>query len=66
VDRKSGAEKLHAGDRTPKGKPGDMVIPLGLKVPVAPLEPGEYQMQLRAVDSVGNESKTRLVDFEVE
>jgi VWFA-related protein len=66
VDRKSGAEKFHVGDRTPKGKPGDMVIPLGLKVPVAPLAPGGYQVQLRAADSVGNESKTRLVDFEVE
>jgi VWFA-related protein len=66
VERKTGAEKFHVGDRTPKGKPGDMVIPLGLKVPVAPLEPGEYQVQLRAVDSVGNESKTRLVDFAVE
>ncbi len=40
VERKSGQEKLHIGDRTPKGKAGDPVIPLGLKLPVATLGPG--------------------------
>jgi VWFA-related protein len=66
VERKSGAEKFHVGDRAPGGKTGDMVIPLGLKLPVAPLAPGGYQVQLRAADSVGNVSRTRLVDFDVE
>ena len=50
----------------PKGKAGDPVIPLGLKLPVASLEPGSYRLELRAIDSVGNASKTRTVDFEVE
>ena len=66
VERKSGQEKFHVGDRTPKGKAGDPVIPLGLKLPVASLGPGSYRVQLRAVDSVGNSSKTRVADFEVE
>ncbi len=66
VDRKTGQEKLHIGDRTPKGQTGNPVIPLGLKLPVATLDPGSYRLNLRAVDSVGNSSKTRSVDFEVE
>jgi len=66
VERTSGQEKLHLGNRTPKGKAGNPVIPLGLKLPVATLASGSYRLQLRAVDSVGNSSKTRSVDFEVE
>lgn len=66
VERKSGQEKLHTGQRTPKGKAGDPVIPLGLKLPVALLAPGSYRVDLRAVDSVGNATKTRTADFEVE
>lgn len=66
VDLKSGQQKLHIGDRTPKGKAGDPVIALGLKLPVASLAPGAYRVQLRAVDSVGNSSKTRSTDFDVE
>jgi VWFA-related protein len=66
VDLKSGQQKLHVGDRTPKGKAGDPVIPLGLKLPVASLSSGTYRVELRAVDSVGNSSKTRSADFEVE
>ena len=66
VDRKSGQEKYHIGDRTPKGKAGDPVIPLGLKLPLASLGPGSYHVTLRAIDSVGNYSKGRSADFEVE
>jgi hypothetical protein len=66
VERKSELQKVHIGGRTPKGKAGDPVIPLGLKLPVASLEPGSYRVQLRAVDSAGNSSKTRTADFEVE
>jgi VWFA-related protein len=66
VERKSGQEKLHVGSRIPKVKAGDPVIPLGLKLPVASLAPGSYRVDLRAVDSVGNSSKTRTADFEVE
>jgi VWFA-related protein len=66
VERKSGQQKVHLGDRTPKGTPGNPVIPLGLKLPVASLAPGSYRLDLRALDSVGNSSKTRSTDFEVE
>ena len=66
VDLKSGQQKLHIGDRIPKGKAGDPVIPLGLKLPVASLTAGVYRVDLRAVDTVGNSSKTTSADFEVE
>ncbi len=66
IERKSGQEKIHIGDRAPKGNAGDPVIPLGLKLPVATLDPGSYQVKLRAVDSLNNASKTRTAEFEVE
>jgi VWFA-related protein len=66
VERKSRQEKVHVGDRAPKGNAGNPVIALGLKLPVAKLDPGSYSVYLRAVDSVGNSSKTRSADFEVE
>jgi hypothetical protein len=42
------------------------VVPLGLKLPVGSLEPGSYRVELRALDTAGNISKTRSTDFEVE
>jgi VWFA-related protein len=66
VDRKSGQEKVHVGERTPKGNGGDPVILLGLKLPVATLDPGSYQVRLRAVDSLNKASTTRTADFELE
>jgi hypothetical protein len=66
VDRKSGEQKLAVRNRIPKGKAGNPVIPLGLKLPVASLDPGSYRVTLRALDSEGNTSKNRSVDFEVD
>ncbi|MGA8617535.1 MAG: VWA domain-containing protein [Candidatus Sulfotelmatobacter sp.] len=66
VDRKSGQQKVHLGDKLSKLNAGNPVIPLGLKLPVAMLDAGSYRLDLRAVDSAGNSSKTRSTDFEVE
>ncbi|MFZ3277926.1 MAG: VWA domain-containing protein [Candidatus Sulfotelmatobacter sp.] len=66
VERASGKEKLHFGSRIPGVKPGNPLISLGLKLPVATLGPGSYLLKLNAVDSAGNSSKTRSVDFDVE
>ena len=66
VELKSGQEKLHVGERTPKGTVGNPVIQLGVKLPVATLGPGSYRLKLRAGDSLNNFSKTRTADFEVE
>src|ERR1022692_1517521 len=66
VERTSGQEKFSVRDRIPQGKTGDPVIPLGLQIPVTKLDPGSYRVELRAGDSVGNNSKTRTADFELE
>jgi hypothetical protein len=66
VDRKSGEQKVSVRNKIPKGTAGDPVITLGLKLPVASLVPGSYRLELKAVDSTGNVSKTRTADFEVE
>jgi predicted phage tail protein len=42
------------------------MIALGLKLPVATLDPGSYRVDLRAVDSTGQSTKTRSAEFEVE
>jgi hypothetical protein len=66
VERKTGQEKFKVREKTPQGKTGDPVIPLGLKLPVDKLDPGSYRVELRAGDAKGNNSKTRTADFEVE
>ena len=66
MDRKSGEQKVSVRNKIPKGTAGDPVITLGLKLPVASLVPGSYRVELKAVDSTGNVSKTRTADFEVE
>jgi len=47
-------------------RPGNPVIPVGLKLPLDSLNPGSYRAELRAVDSLGNISPVRAADFEVE
>ncbi len=66
VNLKTNQQKFHIGDRTPKGTSGNPVIALGLRLPVAHLDPGSYRLDLRAVDSAGHSSTTRSTDFEVE
>jgi len=65
-DSKTGAEKLHIGEEIKKVRPGNPVIPFAVRLPVSTLPPGEYHVELRAVDSAGNESPTRKADFQVE
>jgi len=66
VERKSGQQKAHASERIAKVNAGNPVVPLGLKLPVGSLDPGSYRVELRALDTAGNISKTRSTDFEVE
>jgi antitoxin (DNA-binding transcriptional repressor) of toxin-antitoxin stability system len=66
VERKSGQQKAHVSERIAKVNAGNPVVPLGLKLPVASLDPGSYRVELRALDTAGNISKTRSTDFEVE
>lgn len=64
-DRKSGAEKMHIGEKV-DAKPGNPVIPFGVRLPVDKFGPGEYRAELTAVDSQNNWTTTRVADFEVQ
>jgi VWFA-related protein len=71
VDPKTGQEKLSVREKAQVAAPGDPVIPIGLKLPVASLDPGAYRLTLRAAEllpnnTLGNVSATRTVDFVVE
>lgn len=66
VERKSGQQKAHVSERIAKVNAGNPVVPLGLKLPLGLLDPGSYRVELRALDTAGNISKTRSTDFEVE
>jgi VWFA-related protein len=65
---KAGAEKFDTGMQNAESfmKAGSPVIALGLKLPVATLDPGSYRVALQAIDSAGNKSKARTAEFEVE
>jgi hypothetical protein len=47
-------------------KAGNSVVPIALKVPVATLAPGDYRAEIRAVDTAGNSTPYRTVEFELE
>jgi VWFA-related protein len=66
VDLKTGQQKAHLGSKLPKPATANPVIPLGLRLPVAHLDPGSYRLELRALDSAGNSSTTRSTNFVVE
>ena len=65
TDRKTGEKKVDVAAR-PATQAGSAIVPMGIKVPVATLNPGSYRVELRAIDSVGNSVKPRTADFELE
>lgn len=65
TDRKTGKTKVDNGSKADV-QAGSSVVPLGIKLPIASLEPGSYRVVLRALDSVGNEAAPRMADFDVE
>jgi hypothetical protein len=68
VDPKTKEQKMTTGVLSLAAaiEPGSPLIPLGLKLPIASLTPGSYQVELRALDSAGNSTGVRSADFEVE
>jgi VWFA-related protein len=67
LDRKSGEQKSDTGfmriDLPANG--GNPVIPVAEKMPVGPLVPGAYVLELTAADTAGK-SIRRAVDFDIE
>ena len=68
VDLKTGAQKLDVGITNTKEvmKPGNPVVPIGLKIPLDTLPPGRYRVDLRAQDAAGNSTGFQSTEFEVE
>ena len=68
VDPKTKEQKMTSGVLSLASaiEPGSPLIPVGLKLPIASLTPGSYQVELRALDSAGNSTQVRSADFEVE
>jgi hypothetical protein len=67
VDKKTGQPKLDTGFITLAAyiKPGNPMIPVGLRLPIDKLEPGAYRAEFQAKDTAGNISTLRSTDFEV-
>ncbi len=68
VDLKTGAQKIDAGftNTAPDISPGNPVVPLGMRLPVNSLPAGSYRVEVTALDSAGNSTKTSTADFQVE
>jgi hypothetical protein len=68
IDKKTGQQKLDIGVMDTKDlvKPGNPMVPVAVKLPLASLEPGVYRVDLRAEDSAGNSTDFRVAEFEVE
>jgi VWFA-related protein len=47
-------------------QPGNPLVPIGLKLPVDQLQAGDYRIELKGRDAMGNVSTVRAADFSVE
>ena len=68
LDRKSGQLKFDSGmmNLSPSIRPGNPVIPVGMKLVTDKLDPGDYRLEVQAKDSTGTSSLVRTVEFKVE
>jgi hypothetical protein len=69
LDRGNGTAKLDTGGLNAEDmkfiRPGNPVIPIGLKVPVNQVGPGAYRLEMKAQDSAGR-TWSRTADFDVQ
>jgi len=67
LDRKTQEAKIDSGMMgvSKEIRPGNPVIPVGIKLPIEKLPPGAYRAEVKAVDSLGGE-KVRTSDFDVQ
>ncbi len=68
VDEKTGKSALEANipDTSSSIIPGNPVIPMGVPLPLAGLQPGNYEVELLATDSAGHTTATRKAVFSIE
>ena len=65
LDAKTGQVKVDSGALRQEGQAGSPVIPLGLKLPIENLEPGEYICELLAGDVLGGQGR-RVANFTIQ
>lgn len=67
VDKKTGQQKFDTGliSLAQYIKPGNPMIPVGMRIPIEKLDPGSYIAQFQAVDTAGNSSVLRSTEFEL-
>ena len=61
LDLKQDSGNMKVNDFVKAGSP---VVPTGMRLPIEDLPPGQYRLELRAVDSTGSFA-TRTADFEI-
>ncbi len=68
TNTKTNTIKVNAGVNTDTSsfKTGNLMVPVGMKLPVAQLGPGIYRLELKASDSAGHSTPARTADFIVE
>jgi len=68
TDSKSGAVAQDTGlmNMASFTRPGNPIVPIGLRLPIDKLTPGSYTLALRARDSAGRDSVIRTLNIEVE
>ena len=64
----SPVQKMNAGftNTEPSIRPGNPVVPLGVKLPLISLATGSYRVEIRGVDAAGHSTPSRSADFELE
>jgi VWFA-related protein len=65
-DRKTNEQKLDSGmnELTKNEQPGNPVVPFGLKIPIADLAPGQYRLEVIAIDDL-NKTAVSKTDFDI-
>lgn len=68
TNTKTNTVKVNAGVNTDASsfKTGSLMVPVGMKLPIAQLTPGPYRIELKASDSAGHSTPARTADFVVE
>jgi hypothetical protein len=68
IDKKTNEHKIDTGfvNMAQYSRPGNPVIPVGLRVPAKELAAGFYRVEFKAADSTGHVSAVRTADIEVQ
>ncbi len=68
VDRKSNQQVFSSNTVLINAfsEPGNPLVPMGFKLPVAQFQAGDYRLEIKGRDEMGNVSSVRAADFSIE